>query len=103
MALALAEEAGLEPQLALKLGPFSCFCLCVERGSLDAGAQLALAQAGVRGEGGVARRSKGSMEEYDYWPPAPVNEEESDEQPLLEEPPGQTTTEEASAVPPERS
>lgn len=31
-----------------RLGPFSCFCLCVERGSLDAGAQLALAQAGAR-------------------------------------------------------
>eukprot|EP00913_Durusdinium_trenchii_P003087 g2852.t1 len=74
--LSTKPSAGLEPQLALKLGPFSCFCLCVERGSLDAGAQLALAQAGVRGEGGVARRSKGSMEEYDYWPPAPVNEEE---------------------------
>ena len=35
----------------LRLGPFSCFCLCVERGSLDAGAQLALAQAGVRNSG----------------------------------------------------
>jgi hypothetical protein len=31
-----------------RLGPFSCFCLCVERGPLDAGAQLALAQAGAR-------------------------------------------------------
>ena len=83
MALALAEEVGLEPQLACKLGPFSCFCLCVERGSLDAGAQLALAQAGVRGEG-VVRRSKGSMDDYDFWPAAPPVQEES-EQPLLEE------------------
>ncbi|CAJ1367267.1 unnamed protein product [Effrenium voratum] len=86
MALALAEQAGLEPQLALKLGPFSCFCLCVERGSLDAGAQLALAQ--VRGEVGGQRRSKGSLgsdleEGYDYWPPAPVQDYASDE-PLLE-------------------
>lgn len=61
----------MEPQLALKLGPFSCFCLCVERGSLDAGAQLALAQAGVRGEG---VRSELALQEFDYWPPAPVQE-----------------------------
>eukprot|EP00435_Cladocopium_sp_Y103_P018150 s865_g4.t1 len=92
MALALAEEAGLEPQLACKLGPFSCFCLCVERGSLDAGAQLALAQAGVRGEG-VTRRSKGSMDEYDFWPAAPP---ESDEQPLLEERPSEGKSEVAA-------
>mmetsp|Transcript_134115 Transcript_134115/g.189497 ORF Transcript_134115/g.189497 Transcript_134115/m.189497 type:complete len:116 (-) Transcript_134115:44-391(-) len=90
MALALAEQAGVEPQLAMKLGPFSCFCLCVERGSLDAGAAMLLAQAGVRGEmegnhGGLdpADADAEEFNHYDYYPPAPVQDDASDQEPLL--------------------
>mmetsp|Transcript_56605 Transcript_56605/g.106214 ORF Transcript_56605/g.106214 Transcript_56605/m.106214 type:complete len:118 (+) Transcript_56605:54-407(+) len=97
MALALAEQAGVEPQLAMKLGPFSCFCLCVERGTIDAGAALLLAQAGVQGEAEGTRHGgpdsadldDQAFNDYDYYPPVPFQEDEREDDreqmPLLSE------------------
>eukprot|EP00441_Pelagodinium_beii_P017666 CAMPEP_0197673124 /NCGR_PEP_ID=MMETSP1338-20131121/80400_1 /TAXON_ID=43686 ORGANISM="Pelagodinium beii, Strain RCC1491" /NCGR_SAMPLE_ID=MMETSP1338 /ASSEMBLY_ACC=CAM_ASM_000754 /LENGTH=112 /DNA_ID=CAMNT_0043253335 /DNA_START=43 /DNA_END=378 /DNA_ORIENTATION=- len=89
MALSLAEEEGLEPQLAMKLGPWSCFCLCVERGTLDAGQSLALTTAavwGTKGRGPTGRQYSEDIEanggDYDYFPPAQL-QEPSDRRPLL--------------------
>ncbi|CAE8629223.1 unnamed protein product [Polarella glacialis] len=64
-----AEQVGLEPQLGLKLGPFSCFCLWVDKGSADASA-AAFALGGDRTQG-----ARDHYEDFDFYPAALIQDE----------------------------